>query len=383
MAMERREYRVTFLTPAFLGDAEQKGRWRTPPFKALLRQWWRVAYAADHGFAVVLARMRHEEGVLFGHAWLDDDRNERGQRVAARRSAIRLRLDSWAEGEMRRWQPLPPVSHPEVGRPVGADLYLAYGPVTLPRQAPQPQLKANAAIQAGEAATLSVAVPEEHAARLDRALWLMDRYGTLGGRSRNGWGSIWLEASADARAEATTGGVPLRPWGDCLGLDWPHTLGRDDRGALIWETQPLDDWQAVMRELAVIKIGFRTQFVFPAGGPSHPQPVDRHWLAYPITRHTTHAWRNAFRLPNSLRFKVRRDENGKLRGVIFHVPCAPPPQFNPDRRALDAVWRRVHGLLDECGKDWSARGYATIEDTARRDQLKAQLNDITLHRIPE
>ncbi len=38
-------YTVRFLTPAFLGDAEQNGRWRTPPFKAQLRQWWRVAYA--------------------------------------------------------------------------------------------------------------------------------------------------------------------------------------------------------------------------------------------------------------------------------------------------------------------------------------------------
>jgi len=38
---------VRFLTPAFLGDAEQNGRWRTPPFKALLRQWWRMAYAAN------------------------------------------------------------------------------------------------------------------------------------------------------------------------------------------------------------------------------------------------------------------------------------------------------------------------------------------------
>lgn len=38
--MKRFEYQVKFLTPAFLGDAEQSGRWRTPPLKTLLRQWW-------------------------------------------------------------------------------------------------------------------------------------------------------------------------------------------------------------------------------------------------------------------------------------------------------------------------------------------------------
>ena len=39
----KQSYTVRFTTPAFLGDAEQNGAWRTPPFKALLRQWWRVS----------------------------------------------------------------------------------------------------------------------------------------------------------------------------------------------------------------------------------------------------------------------------------------------------------------------------------------------------
>jgi hypothetical protein len=47
-------YRVSFTTPAFLGDAEQNGQWRTPPFKALLRQWWRVAGT----FPVALSKVR-------------------------------------------------------------------------------------------------------------------------------------------------------------------------------------------------------------------------------------------------------------------------------------------------------------------------------------
>ena len=36
--MQEMSYEVKFLTPAFLGNAEQSGQWRTPPFKALLRQ---------------------------------------------------------------------------------------------------------------------------------------------------------------------------------------------------------------------------------------------------------------------------------------------------------------------------------------------------------
>lgn len=38
-SMTMRHFTLRFLTPAFLGDAEQNGRWRTPSLKALLRQW--------------------------------------------------------------------------------------------------------------------------------------------------------------------------------------------------------------------------------------------------------------------------------------------------------------------------------------------------------
>jgi len=382
MAMERREYRVTFLTPAFLGGADQSARWRTPPFKALLRQWWRIAYAADHGFKVDLAKMRHDEGVLFGHAWLKDDRNDRGQQVAARRSLVRMRLDRWDIGRQRGWDPLPTVTQPEVKTAVGADLYLGYGPITLPRGAKKPELKGNAAIQAGEAAGLALALPEEHAGRIARAVWLMDRYGALGGRSRNGWGSCRFFLEGGDEEVPSPGDVPLRPWRDCLDLDWPHAIGEDEKGPLIWQTEPRTNWASVMRDLAIVKIGLRTQFVFPNSPLPHLAPLERHWLSYPITRHTTRAWKNGFRLPNTLRFKVRTDGEGRLRGVVFHVPCAPPAQFRPDRRAIETVWQRVHRLLDECTVA-GPRPYAVIADVTRRSQLKSQLDEITLQRIRE
>ena len=188
---------LKFLIPAFMGDAEQSGRWRTPPFKAQLRQWWRVVYAQDAQFKPSVEAMRREEGLLFGHAWLEDDfftRDGKRIKTSARRSEVRLRLDKWNEGGLRaaHWSALGTVTHPEVRQAVASDLYLGYGPVVLPRGAQRPTLKANAAIQAGESAVLSVAVPAEHADRIEQAMALMHRYGTVGGRSRNGWGSYSL-----------------------------------------------------------------------------------------------------------------------------------------------------------------------------------------------
>jgi len=386
--MKTVQYTVRFQTPAFLGDAQQNGRWRTPPFKAQLRQWWRVAYAADHNFCVDLKKMREEEGKLFGHAWLENDmveRNGRLEKTAARKSKVWLRLNRWEQGTLKSWQGLEKktVFHPEpqrTGYQVGPHAYLAYGP--LDARGGTKLSKPNAAIQAGEFATLSLAYPEESATLIEHALWLMHRYGAVGGRSRNGWGSY--ELTPVNGTPPLSGKLPLHALRECLDRDWPHAIGRDEKGPLIWQTTEHDNWQQLMRTLATIKIGLRTQFVFPSVKPPHPSPLPRHWLSYPITRHTTTAFDRNARLPNSLRFKVRR-QGDKLVGVIFHMPCLPPAAFNPNphRSVIEATWKTVHDLLDELTRPVTARGYGMIADETRRTALKPGLDTVTLKRIPE
>lgn len=363
--MQKMKYQVEFLTPAFLGNARQDGQWRTPPFKALLRQWWRVVWAARHGFPEDFAAMRRDEGRLFGNAWIDGD---------FRKSAVRMRLSKWTTGSLTRnqWgnQELDgKIQHPEVNQPVGPLLYLGYGPLKVDpikkpggRREYATSLKGNAAIQAGEAADLSIAAPESDVADIRSALALMDAYGTVGGRSRNGWGSFAVEPSNGTPGPDVARTAPpadegnavrrcIRPWGEALKLDWPHAIGTDDTGPLVWQTKKMyGDWRDLMRDLAILKIGLRTMFVFPPNArPPHPQPLDRHWLSYPITRHGTRQWNRNARLPNSLRFKVRQDpaDPKRLRGVIFHVPCRPPADFRPDMRAIEKVWRTTHHFLDK------------------------------------
>lgn len=346
MNMKVLEYKIQFLSPVFLGNAEQNAQWRTPPIKALLRQWWRVAYAADQGFVVNVADMRREEGLLFGNAWLEE---------SFCKSRVRMRLDRWDAGKLPQWPgPEAKVRHPEVGNhgaDIGSALYLGYGPLRF--QGGHTVLKANAAIQAGESATLSLAVPDADVPLIERALWLMDRFGALGGRSRNGWGSFSLrplptgEASPErSRGGWGKGGLPLRLWRDCLQLDWPHAIGKDGQGALMWQTEPFGDWKGLMKRLAEIKIGLRTRFRFNTG-KNAPQPEHRHWLSYPVTNHSVAPWDNNARLPNTLRFRLRHTDEGKLVGVIFHVPHSPPAQFRSDPATLKQVWTAVHGYLDQ------------------------------------
>jgi len=367
--MEIRKFQVRFNTPAFLGDAAQSGRWRTPPFKAQLRQWWRVAFAAQRQFAVNMREMRVFEGHLFGHVWPEGDRDGDNNKVCARKSLVRMRLSRWDEGQLKSWDKLEAgkVDHPEVERAryqVGPHAYLGFGPLDgrdgtklLNKEG-----KANAAIQANEQAELSIACPSEHATVLDHALQLMELYGTVGGRSRNGWGSYSLRPSDDVVMPTNT--IPTQELTKCLSVDWPHALGADAQGALIWQTQPHKDWAALMKTLAQIKIALRTQFKLTTGKTQSPE--DRHWLSYPVTRHAVSSWGNNARLPNTLRFKVRPTADGQLVGVIFHMPHKPPADFRSSPQTLERVWRQVHSLLD---------GYASVP-SSQSSQSSLKLNRI-------
>ena len=93
--MLKKEFGITLNAPAFLGDAEQKGVWRTPPIKAMLREWWRVVAAPAEEFCH--QRLRPIEGKLFGNAWLDNDFSK---------SRVRMALEHWQFGKMTQYEPL-------------------------------------------------------------------------------------------------------------------------------------------------------------------------------------------------------------------------------------------------------------------------------------
>ena len=344
--MQTQQYKIQFHTPAFLGDATQSARWRTPPFKAQLRQWWRVAYSAKQHFAVNVREMRDIEGRLFGHAWLEDDRDAQGNKVAARKSLVRIRLSQWTQGKENQWSGNDnQIQHPNVHdrdgkqKPVGAQLYMGFGPLRFDKGT---ALKEAAAIQVGESAQLSVAYPESEAPLVEHALELMSLFGTVGGRSRNGWGSYSLtRITGEAMPRYA---LPTQTLEKCLSIDWPHAVGTDMESPLVWQTQPHNDWAGLMKTLAQIKIALRTQFVFTTGKTQNPE--DRHWLSYPVTNHPVTSWGNNARLPNQLRFKVRPTEGGQLVGVIFHMPHQPPKEFDPKPQTIERIWRQVHRHLD-------------------------------------
>ena len=175
MTMSELTYQVSFNTPAFLGNAEQQAQWRTPPFKALLRQWWRVVKAADVGYDH--RRLLAQEQELFGSA---------GDNVQGGRSKVQLRLSSWDAGTMTALPRMDSLEHSEVKRDgqavkVGTAVYLGFGPVTT-------QGMRSAIAPATPAVTLKLRCPTEEESTLRKTMQLAAWFGTLGSRSRNGWG---------------------------------------------------------------------------------------------------------------------------------------------------------------------------------------------------
>jgi CRISPR-associated protein Cmr1 len=368
MHMKTLSYTVSFATPAFLGNAEQSGQWRTPPFKALLRQWWRVAVAKEHGYDHLA--IREQEGRLFGHAWLENDRDQRGQSVAARKSRVRLQLRSWSAGRLDTdsWPggPMDEVVTTRDGKGhVPADVYLGYGPV-LPRSKKQgrSRTEVRGAIGIDQENVLRIAFPNDAsiAAQVQDSLTLINGFGTLGSRARNGWGSIALdEDDGPERIRRIVEPGPVwsrisRPWRECLDTcDWAHAIGADDEGrALVWFAEGLSDWRKAMGRLANVRVAIRRaakEFVEPGGiGGIHV-------LGYPAGGRweLRHADKD-LRLATQLRFKVLPSRNGSVTAIAFHVPCGFPHSFAAKLERDQArwladnqarVWQRVHAVLDE------------------------------------
>lgn len=337
--MQTKTLAITLNTPAFLGDASQSGVWRTPPIKALLREWWRIASAP--GFGYNHKTMREAEGLLFGNAWLEDK---------FCKSQVRIALAHWHAGKPG-WETTDlKVTHPEVKFPVGSQLYLGYGPLVF--QQGSIKLKNNASLQIDQPNSLDLAYPDTEQAAIQQTLHLIDWFGTIGGRSRNAWGSLAIGQ------EALTANHPhlktvVRDLKACLTLDWPHAIGQDKTGVLIWESkESFADWQKAMQFFARTKIGFRTHLKFN-GGQVHKQAQERHLLAYPVTNHKVGipGWGGDGRLANQLRFKLFRDASGQLRARVYHTPHKCPPSLPSGMSEGQelAVWKKIHDWLDQQG----------------------------------
>ena len=326
--MQELKYRVSFTTPAFLGNAEQQAQWRTPPFKALLRQWWRVAYAAGKGFEVDIAAMRHEEGRLFGHAWLDDDRDECGRRVAARKSLVRMRLEPATDGKGEVWA----IGTQNGVAPLSTGLDTSYAWFGLIKRGDgQPDRTAIKAERNEATRSLHIAIPEEREATVNEIMRLINAFGQLGSRSRGGWGSVSIDG-IDPIGNGETIRY-TRPIEACLADDWPMSLAGNSQGLLLWEgAVSYDTWDGAMRAVAGERKNVRTALKSVAGHDLRPAL----------------GFASPGRMPSPLRWKIIPHSDGRLGIRIFAMPHDLPQDSKMplSEELLTRAWQMVCDTLD-------------------------------------
>lgn len=355
--MTKLQYTVRFTTPAFLGDAEQQAQWRTPPFKALVRQWWRITQYAKG--VCSFKDIREKEGLLFGNVWLAPSSDGHSRHCKSR---IALRFDRWSTGTLdsKAWPggPMESVKTTKNARgEVRADVYLGFGPV-MPesKREDRRSITIRKAINTTDHAVLSL-YPAPLANELSETLQLITWFGTIGSRARNGWGSLSLEAVNDVTpfTEIPFANDSLlrqvnRDWRDCLKEEWPHAIGTSAGTPLIWKTTPCENWRQVMGRLANIRVHVR-QVAKQFRGPSGIGGI--HLLGYPAGN----SWElrelgKEARLGTQLRFKVAKTAAG-LVGIIFHVPCTIPAAIKltgVQRKWVnenqEGVWNEIHNSLN-------------------------------------
>lgn len=317
---------VEFLTPTFLGGADQNAELRAAPFKNLLRQWWRVAVGSQYPNH---KEMLKAEGDLFGSV-LDE----------SKASASRVRLDLQDTGiniVSEKLDSLGKTKHPEVTNPVSNALYLGYGPVSTHG--------VKTYIASGSKAELTLCLPKNCVPELLLVLAYIDAFGTLGSRCRNGWGSLAL--SGDDFNRESWINFNAKDWHELVNgtRQYPTHLGKDDKGLLCWELKlPPKDWQAGMKALAEIYMKLRTSINIAPNGLQK-----RHILGYPVTHHNIPNWGGGTgRMPSQLRLMVKRNEENQLVGRILHLPHRLPKQWEPQRLGQETeVWQAIHQGLDK------------------------------------
>jgi CRISPR-associated protein Cmr1 len=165
------EYDIEFLTPAFLGSAEGNAELRTAPFKAALRWWWRVLY----GKSKTSEQLSSDERSVFGST-------ENG-------ALVRISIEGEVPVETSDFPKGRKI--PVTGKAFSINIldYLAYGVCTYDKVQRKNSYNRSYLVP-GQSFKYSIFVPSALKNEIQTCLNALVSFGSVGSRSRNGFGSL-------------------------------------------------------------------------------------------------------------------------------------------------------------------------------------------------
>jgi len=295
-----------------------------------MRQWWRVVWASEHGYPVDHQRMRHAEGLLFGHAWLDSDRDHQGRKVSGRKSAVRIRLVSSASGELA-WAE----GRQNGVNPLSTGLDTSYAWFGLIDSNTKTSLRSGIKPEGAEGTRIiKLAWPQSEDDRMLTVMRLIRDFGQLGARSRGGWGAVQLENTEPLGSDELLRFA--RPIKDCLATDWPSSFAEDAGGLMLWQgRQTFADWVKLMEFVARRRKVLRDALKTVDG-------VD--------VRAVLGSTKKPDRIANPLRWRPVMGADGQLRLRIFAMPWRVTGQIRSasiSDKQLASAWQTVSDTLDQ------------------------------------
>jgi len=328
---ETAEFTVEVLTPMFLGGADGDAELRAAPLKNAIRYWWRITQGE-----LPHEKMLEKEQNLFG-----------GVTGEATRSLVDVVVTgSVRTGAVEEEDFIGKKYNPEAGTPVSLAAYLGMGPIHFKGK----YMKRR--ILPGETFLLTVSFPKENRENIIDALSLFAEFGSLGARSRNGWGSFNL------LAENNSVFLPRKKLLEKYGKEiisifnidkkYPFKLGKSNVQPLLWEIGISDTWENAMKLAGESYMDLRQQALpFPKEKPNGVQR--RHILGYPVTKHKVETWeknRKNGRMPSQLCIIIRK--TGKqYNSYFFHLPHKIPKPWDSSLGSELSVWQKIHKYLDK------------------------------------
>lgn len=329
---ERLKLECEIITPMFLGNANQEAELRAGPFKGLLRYWWRVANGC---FYKTEEEMLFHENRIFGSS----DASQGGK------SQVTLEVKEIADivPQKKEFRSLGTVFHPECERtnyrisPLG---YLAgIGLIHFKKGVQHSYFPPGARFEC------SVTVNGQVLDEVKDILGLWSKFGAIGSRCRNGWGSFMVKWPYSFRPS-------VQKIDQAFNRDYPHCLAEDQKGHLCWKTKRRrGSWEEAMKDLAEIyvsiRVGNKKKNIKGLDVVHGPLP-ERHLLGYPVTNHHLNLphWGKNGRHGSALRLIVRK-EGDQFRGYILHLPHLFSKRMWKDEKERQVeIWRKVHHSLD-------------------------------------
>jgi CRISPR-associated protein Cmr1 len=197
--------------------------------------------------------------------------------------------------------------------------------------------------------------PCEKEKDVSATLALIQAFGTIGARCRNGWGSFQVKPGIIQKQDAIDLlNSSTKEWTEGFRQDYPNCLGKDENRLLIWKTKnTTDKWEEAMGQLAEAYVGIRAKNVggIPKlDGDGADYPGERHLLGFPLTNHFAQKaqnWGKRARHSSPLRFFIRKKQEGLFIGFVLHLPHRFSDQMNPMPKSKQIeVWEKVHKKLD-------------------------------------